>query len=124
VLLWKPNKSRYTIAKHYQVISLLKCLGKVVEKLVAEFITEFAESRGLFYKGQFRGRRQRSAVDAVACFIGEIKRAWGNHEIGACLFMDIKGAFNHVVGSKLIGGLREAELDGDLICWIASFLIN
>jgi hypothetical protein len=29
--------------------------------------------------------------------------------------MDIKGAFDHVVGSKLIGGLREAELDGDLI---------
>jgi hypothetical protein len=29
--------------------------------------------------------------------------------------MDIKGAFNHVVGSKLIGGLREAELDRDLI---------
>jgi hypothetical protein len=29
-----------------------------------------------------------------------------------------------VVGSKLIGGLWEAELDGDLIRWVASFLTN
>ena len=124
VLLRKPNKARYTIAKHYRVISLLKCLGKVVEKLVAEFVTEFAESRGLFHEGQFGGRQRRSAVDAVACLIGEVERAWGDHEVGACLFMDIKGAFDHVVGSKLIGGLREAGLDGDLIRWVASFLTN
>ena len=44
------------IVKHYRVISLLKCLGKVVEKLVIEFIIKFAESRGLFYKGQFSRR--------------------------------------------------------------------
>jgi hypothetical protein len=124
VLLRKPNKSRYTIAKHYRVISLLKCLGKVVERLVAELITEFAESRGLFHEGQFGGRQRRSAVDAVACLIGEIEHAWGNHKVGACLFMDIQGAFDHVVRSKLIGGLREAKLDADLIRWVASFLTN
>jgi hypothetical protein len=54
-------------------------------------------------------------VDAIACLIDKIKHAWGNHEIRACLFMDIKGAFDHIVGSKLIGGLQEAELDKDLI---------
>lgn len=111
-------------AKHYWVVSLLKCLGKVVEKLVAEFVTEFAESRALFYEGQFSGRQWRFVVDAVLCLIGEMEHALGNYEIGQSLFMDIKGVFDHVVGSKRIRGLWEAELDGDLICWVAFFLTN
>jgi hypothetical protein len=44
ILLRKPRKSIYTVAKAYQVISLLKYLGKVVEKLVVELITDFAEA--------------------------------------------------------------------------------
>ena len=124
ILLKKPGKSSYTVAKAYRVISLLKCLGKVVEKLVADLITDFAESQGLFHRGQFGGRRQRSAVDAVACLIGEIESAWSEGKLGACLFMDIKGAFDHVVRGKLIGGLRDTGMDGDLIRWVASFLIG
>lgn len=124
ILLKKPGKGVYTVAKAYRVISLLKCLGKVVEKLVAELITDFAESQGLFHEGQFGGRRRRSAIDAVACLIGEIEHAWGEGRIGACLFMDIKGAFDHVVRSKLIGGLQATGMDGDLIRWVASFMSN
>jgi hypothetical protein len=41
----------------------------------------------------------------VACLIGEIKHAWGEGKVGACLFMDIKGAFDYMVWAKLIGGL-------------------
>lgn len=89
------------------MVSLLKCLGKVVEKLVAEFVTEW-----------------RFVVDAVLCLIGEMEHALGKYEIGQSLFMDIKGVFDHVVGSKRIRGLWEAELDGDLICWVAFFLTN
>uniref|UniRef100_A0A093V4Z1 Putative RNA-directed DNA polymerase from transposon X-element n=1 Tax=Talaromyces marneffei PM1 TaxID=1077442 RepID=A0A093V4Z1_TALMA len=92
----------------------------VVEKLVAGLITDYAEAQGLFHKSQFGARRQRSAVDAVACLIGEIEHAWGNGKLGACLFMDIKGAFDYVVWSKLIGGLQGTGMDGDLVRWVAS----
>jgi hypothetical protein len=44
-------------------------------------------------------------VDAVAYLIDEIKQAWGKGKLGACLFMDIIGAFDHVVRQKLIRGL-------------------
>uniref|UniRef100_A0A093VF66 Putative RNA-directed DNA polymerase from transposon X-element n=1 Tax=Talaromyces marneffei PM1 TaxID=1077442 RepID=A0A093VF66_TALMA len=97
ILLRKPGKGIYMVAKAYRVISLLKCLGKVVEKPVAGLITDYAEAQGLFYEGQFGARRQRSAVAAVVCLIGEIENAWGNGKLGACLFMDIKGAFDYVV---------------------------
>jgi hypothetical protein len=124
ILLRKPGKPIYTVAKAYRVISLLKCLGKVVEKLVAELITDFAEAQRLFHEGQFGGCRQRSAVDAVACLISEVERAWSEGKLGACLFMDIKGAFDYVVGHELIEGLRDTGMDGDLVRWVASFLSN
>jgi hypothetical protein len=124
ILLRKPGKPIYTVAKAYRVISLLKCLGKVIEKLVAELITDFAEAQGLFHEGQFGGRRQHSAVDAVACLIGEIEYAWSEGKLGACLFMDIKGAFDYVIGHKLINGLQDTGMDGDLVRWVASFLSN
>lgn len=34
----KPIKRDRTLVKSYRVISLLNCLGKVVEKLVAKFV--------------------------------------------------------------------------------------
>lgn len=70
--------------------------GKVVERLVADLITDFVESKGLFHVCQFGGRRQRSAVDAVACLIGEIEHAWGKGKLGACQFMDINEPFDWI----------------------------
>ncbi|EED18393.1 reverse transcriptase, putative [Talaromyces stipitatus ATCC 10500] len=122
VLLRKNGKTNYTLASAYRVISLLKCLGKVIEKLVAELITNFAEAQDLFHDGQFGGRRQRSAIDAVACLVEEIHQAWANRKLAAALFMDIEGAFDHVILAKLVEVLREASVDGDLIHWVISFL--
>jgi ribonuclease HI len=122
ILLRKPGKPDYGVAKAYRVISLLKCLGKVIEKVVADLITDFAEERGIFHEGQFGGRRQRCSGDAVACLIEYIHQAWLQRKLGATLFMDIKGAFDHVLLGKLIGVLRAAGFDERLISWVASFL--
>ncbi|EED15961.1 reverse transcriptase, putative [Talaromyces stipitatus ATCC 10500] len=122
VLLRKNGKTNYTLASAYRVISLLKCLGKVIEKIAAELITSFAEAQGLFHDGQFGGRTQCSAIDAVACLVEEIHQAWANRKLAAALFMDIKKAFDHVILAKLIEVLREAGVDGDLIRWVVSFL--
>ncbi|EED11676.1 reverse transcriptase, putative [Talaromyces stipitatus ATCC 10500] len=122
MILDSTGKTNYTLASAYRVISLLKCLGKVIEKLAAELITNFAEAQDLFHDGQFGGRRQRSAIDAVACLVEEIHQAWANGKLAAALFMDIKGAFDHVVLARLIEVLREAGVDGDLIRWVVSFL--
>jgi hypothetical protein len=45
VLLRKQGKPTYTIAKAYRVISLLSCLGKVVEKLVTKVENAWVKKR-------------------------------------------------------------------------------
>ena len=43
VVIPKPNKPDYGVAKAYRVITLLNCLGKVVEKVAANAIAEECE---------------------------------------------------------------------------------
>jgi hypothetical protein len=60
VLLRKPNKPDYSQVKSYRVISLLNCLGKVVEKIAAEAISDHCEATGALHPGQIGSRKDRS----------------------------------------------------------------
>ena len=124
ILLRKPNKPDYTAVKAYRVISLLNCLGKVVEKIAADAIAHHCETMGILHPGQMGSRKQRSAIDAVACLIQNTHEAWKLQQLMGALFLDVKGAFDHVNPSRLIARLIEFNLDGDLIRWVQSFLTD
>lgn len=124
ILLRKPNKLDYTAVKAYRVISLLNCLGKVVEKIAADAIAHHCETMGVLHPGQMGSRKQQSAIDAVACLIQNTHEAWKLQQLVGALFLDVKGAFDHVNPSRLITRLIEFNLDGDLIQWVQSFLTD
>jgi hypothetical protein len=46
-------------------MSLLNCLGKVIEKVVAIILTDHYEWHGSFHLGQYGCRRKHSVVDAM-----------------------------------------------------------
>ena len=124
ILLRKPNKPDYTAVKAYRVINLLNCLGKVIEKIAADAIAHHCETMGVLHPGQMGSRKQRSAIDTVACLIQNTHEAWKLQQLVGALFLDVKGAFNHVNPSRLIAQLIEFNLDGDLIRWVQSFLTD
>ena len=53
VVICKPGKDHSTKLQEYLSISLLRCIGKVVEKVVVELFSQEAERRGLLSDGQF-----------------------------------------------------------------------
>jgi len=57
LVICKPGEDDYTQLKAYRSISLLSCMGKVVEKVVAELLSEEAERSGLLSDGQFTSRK-------------------------------------------------------------------
>jgi Reverse transcriptase (RNA-dependent DNA polymerase)/Endonuclease-reverse transcriptase len=124
ILLRKPNKSDYSIAKSYRVISLLNCLGKVAEKVAATAIANFCEANELLHEGQFGYRKQRNAIDAVAKLIYTTEKAWNQKKLLGALFMDVKGAFDYVVKERLLQRMNKLEIPQFLINWTESFLTN
>src|SRR5699024_4561619 len=124
ILLRKPNKPDYTAVKAYRVISLLNCLGKVVENIAADANCQHCETMGVLHPGQMGSRKKRSAIDAVACLIQNTHEAWKLQQLVGVLFLDVKGAFDHVNPGRLVRRLIEFGLDGDLIRWVQSFLTD
>jgi hypothetical protein len=93
------------------VISLLNCLGEVVEKVAAEAISIFCEAAGVLHPGQTGSpKQQRSTIDAVACLIQDVHQAWDQKLLLASLFIDVKGAFDHVVAARLVKRIQVAAV--------------
>ena len=124
ILMEKPNKRDRTLVKSYRVISLLNCLGKVVEKLVAEMLSQSCETKGSLHQGQMGGRKHRSAIDAAALMIHKVHEIWEDKQIAGALLMDVKGAFDHVSRAKLVQRMADLGIDDDLIGWTQSFLTD
>ena len=99
-------------------------MGKVIEKVVAEQLSQYCESYSKLHPGQMGGRKERSAIDAVAILVHTVQKIWEEKKLAAALFMDVKGAFDHVSKVQLIARMIELGINGDLISWTSSFLTD
>ena len=124
VVIPKPKKDDYSNPKSYRVIALLNCLGKVLEKIIATRLSYLANISELLHDTQLGSRKQRSAVDTALLLQHHIQqqRAKRKGNITSVLFLDIKGAFDHVSKPKLLATMQKLQLPPSLISWVDSFL--
>ena len=118
------GKRDFGLVKSYRVISLLNCLGKVVEKVVAGSLSQYCETYSKLHMGQMGARKQRCAIDALASLIHRVQESWAEKKLAAALFMDVKGAFDYVSRTRLIERMMKLGIDGDWIRWTQSFLTD
>lgn len=121
-ILRKPNKPDYAAPKAYRVISLLNCLGKVLERIIAKRLSALAETTDLLHPSQIGGRLRKSAVDAALLLTDEIQSQKQHNRKTTTLLLDIKGAFDHVAKDQLIGTMKDLGLPLSLLSWTKSFL--
>src|SRR5271156_3885936 len=96
VILKKSGKRDDTVPKAYRVISLLNCLGKISERILAQKLGYLAETTPLLHPTQIGGRLRKSAVDAALLLTNEVESNRRLKRKTTTLFLDIKGAFDHV----------------------------
>jgi hypothetical protein len=74
IVLAKKGKDDYTSPKSYRVISLLNCLGKLLEKIFASRLAYLANIKDYFlHPSQLGGRKQRSALDTALLLLNKIQ---------------------------------------------------
>ena len=118
----KPGRYDYMQLNSYRSILLLNCMGNVVEKVVADLLSDEGERRGLLSDGQFGSRRGRSGIDAASIMVYRAHGAWRDGHITGVLLMDIKAAFPSVANRRLVNLMKVRQMNGDLIQWTESFL--
>ncbi|KAF7366527.1 putative RNA-directed DNA polymerase from transposon X-element [Mycena sanguinolenta] len=122
VTIRKPGKSDYTLPGAHRPIAEEECLGKVVESVVTDWLSGFAERLGLLSPNQFGGRPGRCTVDALLQLVQRVKDAWRVGKVASLLLMDISQAFPSVSHDHLIRSLERKSVPASVVRLISSFL--
>jgi len=122
VALRKPGKPDYSNPRAYWLITLLECLGKVLEKIVARRLTYLAGKHGLVPANQFRGCSNSSTIDALLSFTNDVQCAWNHKLVTSAPTFDIKGYFDFINHNRLLSELCRKRIPLAYVRWVASFL--
>jgi hypothetical protein len=124
VALRKEGKRDYSLPSSYRPIALENTLAKVIEKIIAEDITSYAEKKNLLPWNQMGGRKGRSTITAIQLLQGSVETAWKANPtyVVSALSLDISGAFDNVSHERLINILRRKNFPKWIIRLVTSFL--
>ena len=123
IVFRKKGKPDYTDPKAYRVISLLNCLGKILDKLFANRLSYLANTGPLLDESQYGGRKQRSALDAGLQLQHFIQQSWQEgKKLVSVAFYDFQGAFDRIQTTTLLQICRHLNLPANLQSWIKSAL--
>ncbi len=121
----KSDKSNYLISKTYRIITLLNCLDKVAEKIIAVQLSYTAEINDKMLNfDQMKDRKQRSTINAVLNLVHDVQMTKSRENTLIYLLLNVKEVFNHVALKQLIKVLIRLKISVNLINWIKCFLQN
>jgi hypothetical protein len=83
--------------------------------MLATRLSYLAETGDLLQDTQMGGRKQKSALDACLLLQSKVQQAWQKKHITALLFLDVKGAFDHVATNQLLAMCMKQKLPLALI---------
>jgi hypothetical protein len=109
VVLRKPNKPDYSVAKAHRPISLLETISKGLEAVVARRLSYLAETYRLLPENHFGGRPNRSAEQALNLLAEKIYEAWRAYRVLSLVSFDVQGAFNGVHPSAELGVINQGK---------------
>ena len=124
IMIPKPGKDS-SLAKNYRPISLLSCIGKIFERLLAGRLSHYLESNGYFNKNQSGYRRGKMSSDHLLRLVEESHQSFREREVTATLFLDAEAAFDKCWHDGIRHKLREQyKLPSRLIRTLSSFLTD
>lgn len=123
-ILKKSGKRDRSLPKSYRPISLLSCLGKGLERLVARRIGYLALQHGLLAPNQCGAIPRHCAVDLTTALYSDIMDAWSQGKVAGIVTFDVQGAFDGVLAGRLCLRLREQGFPESLVKWTWSLLSN
>ena len=104
----------------YRPISLLSCLGKLMEKIIKKKIINDTQKiiqpeQCGFYKG-------RSTLDALLRMEHTIKKGFSNNQVTCAIFFDAAAAFDRVDLQILKNKINSLHIDIQLKNWIQNWI--
>ncbi|KJZ68791.1 hypothetical protein HIM_11822 [Hirsutella minnesotensis 3608] len=122
VMIAKQGRRDLSTPRAWRPISLLSCLGKGLERLIARRLAWASIHFGVLHPQQIGALPKRSAVDLVAALTHDIDEAFARKQVATLVTLDIQGAFDTVLRNRLVLRLREQGWPPNLARWVGSFM--
>ncbi|KAI0993264.1 hypothetical protein K3495_g14920, partial [Podosphaera aphanis] len=123
LFLPKPRRDPSSV-KGWRPISLLSCLGKGLERLLAKRMSHLAITWNIVGQQQFGALPKRSATDLVSCVVHDIEEAKTQGWASTFVTLDVRGAFDAVLHNRLIWRMESQGWPKPILKWTSSFLQN
>ena len=121
ILILKPKKDKQEVAS-YRPISLLSCLGKLLEKIIKQRLTKEIESRKILPTHQTGFRPGKSTINNITRLERFVQAEKTKRRHSAVLFFDIRAAFDSVWFEGLIYKFADLRMPEYLTRYLVSFL--
>ena len=122
VVIPKPDKLDYSVAKAHRPISLLETLSKLLEKAVAKRFQHDIVKHELVPSSQFGGRMHSSCLDAALTLIHDVQAAHAAGLKTAMLLFDVKGFFDYINHARMTAVLTQLGFNRKIVEWTRNFL--
>lgn len=120
----KPNKPNYIKLNVYRLIALENTIRKVLESIIADYISYLCETFNLLPKHYFSGQLEYTTENAILILSKNIHRAQKKRNIFSAIFIDIAGVFNNIHHERLIYNIRKHRIFIEITRQILLFLSN
>ena len=123
ILLLKPNKDKLQPSS-YRPISLLSCMGKLLEKIVKHRLMDTLNQRNILPEHQAGFRPKKNTIYNIIRLERFAKEQIKQKRQAAVILFDIKAAFDSVWHDGLIYKLKDLRLPNYLVDYLIAFLDN
>lgn len=114
------------LLENYRPISILANTAKLIEMLIYDRLNKFCNKYNIINSNQFGFQKNSSTASAVTSIVEFLQLGLdkGKNSIGACLFIDLKKAFDTIPHSLLIDKLDRMGIRGPINILLKSYLFN
>lgn len=123
IMLPKPKKDK-SLVKNYRPVSLLSCLGKVLERVVKSRLILHLIENNLLNKFQYGFMPGKSTMEHIFHLSQDVHNTFKRKQFTIAIFLDIEGAFDTVFIPGAIHKLNSFNLPGNIIAFLSSFLTD
>ena len=124
VVIPKPKKTDYSKLKAYRPIVLLSCIGKLMEKVLANRLQFEGAKHNILHPNQFGGTRFHCTEDAGVMLTQHIRAGWREGLHTSCVALDVAQFFPSINHDMLIALLRKQGFSPIYLRFFESYLPN
>ena len=111
-------------AGNYRPISLTSVIGKVLERIIKEQITEHLERHNLIYDTQHGFRKGRSCTTNLLVYLEDITKLVDDGTPVDAVYLDLAKAFDTVPHRRLIAKIKAHGVEDKALHWIQAWLAD